>query len=258
MTVNVTPVRDDLTLTGGVGNDTLVGDLIDVGSYDHLIGLAGNDSLSGLAGNDTLDGGAGNDTLNGGTGADSMTGGDGSDVYYVDHTGDVVSETNATASTGGTDTVLQHLAAYTLTANVENGRILDDGRQPRRQHAQQRPLRRRRQQRAQRRHRNRYRLLRLRRDGHCRRYRQSVGFRRAGDRQLGSGHAHRHRKPDRLKLQRHSSPATPPLTASAGQRQRHARWRRRQRHPERRHGCRQHDRRRWLRRLLSSTTPETS
>ncbi|MEF8747646.1 MAG: cadherin-like domain-containing protein [Candidatus Accumulibacter propinquus] len=123
MTVNVTPVRDDLTLTGGVGNDTLVGDLIDVGSYDHLIGLAGNDSLSGLAGNDTLDGGAGNDTLNGGSGADSMTGGDGSDIYYVEHTGDVVSETNAVLATGGTDTVLSTLAAYTLTANVENGRI---------------------------------------------------------------------------------------------------------------------------------------
>jgi Ca2+-binding RTX toxin-like protein len=124
MTVNVTPVRDDLTLTGGVGNDTLVGDLIDVGSYDHLIGLAGNDSLSGLASNDTLDGGAGNDTLNGGTGADSMTGGDGSDFYYVEDTGDVVTETNATASTGGTDHVHSSLAAYTLTANVENGRIL--------------------------------------------------------------------------------------------------------------------------------------
>jgi Ca2+-binding RTX toxin-like protein len=124
MTVNVTPVRDDLTLTGGVGNDTLVGDLIDVGSYDHLIGLAGNDSLSGLAGNDTLDGDAGNDTLNGGTGADSMTGGDGSDVYYVEHTGDTVSETNATASTGGTDHVHSSLAAYTLGSHIENGRIL--------------------------------------------------------------------------------------------------------------------------------------
>jgi Ca2+-binding RTX toxin-like protein len=127
MTVNVTPVRDDLTLTGGVGNDTLVGDLIDIGSYDHLIGLAGNDSLSGLAGNDTLDGGAGNDTLNGGTGADSMTGGDGSDVYYVDHTGDVVTETNATASTGGTDTAYSYLSSYTLGNYVENGRILATG-----------------------------------------------------------------------------------------------------------------------------------
>jgi Ca2+-binding RTX toxin-like protein len=106
-----------------VGNDTLVGDLIDVGSYDHLIGLAGNDSLSGLAGNDTLDGGAGNDTLNGGSGADSMTGGEGSDIYYVDHTGDVVIESNATASTGGTDVVYSYLAAYTLTTNVENARV---------------------------------------------------------------------------------------------------------------------------------------
>jgi Ca2+-binding RTX toxin-like protein len=53
-----------------------------------------------------------------------MTGGDGSDVYSVDNTGDVVSETNATASIGGTDTVNSSLAAYTLATNVENGRIV--------------------------------------------------------------------------------------------------------------------------------------
>jgi len=53
-----------------------------------------------------------------------MTGGDGSDVYYVRDVGDLVSETNATASSGGTDTVYSYLSAYTLTANVENGRIL--------------------------------------------------------------------------------------------------------------------------------------
>jgi serralysin len=54
-------------------------------------------------------------------------GGDGSDGYFVRDGGDVVSETNAVLATGGTDTVYSYLSAYTLTANVENGRILSTG-----------------------------------------------------------------------------------------------------------------------------------
>ena len=79
------------------------------------------------AGNDLLTGTSGNDTLNGGVGADTMTGGDGSDRYYVDNIGDKVIETNAITSTGGTDLVYSYLSAYTLGANVENGRILSSG-----------------------------------------------------------------------------------------------------------------------------------
>jgi len=74
-----------------------------------------------------LYGGAGNDVLNGGAGVDRMTGDDGSDIYYVDNAGDVVVETNSTASTGGSDTVYSFLNAYTLGANVENGRVLATG-----------------------------------------------------------------------------------------------------------------------------------
>ncbi|MBV7569892.1 S-layer family protein [Pseudomonas sp. PDM27] len=120
------------TLTGGAGNDVLIGQ----GGADNFSGMAGNDLLSGFAGNDVLSGGAGNDTLkggtgndvlNGGAGLDRMTGGDGSDLYYVDNIGDVVIETNATASTGGSDTVYSFLSAYTLGANIEKGRILNTG-----------------------------------------------------------------------------------------------------------------------------------
>ncbi len=68
--VAVAAVRDDLTLTGTSGVDTLKGDTIDAGSYDKLSGLGGNDKLFGLAGNDTLIGGAGADQLTGGTGND--------------------------------------------------------------------------------------------------------------------------------------------------------------------------------------------
>jgi Ca2+-binding RTX toxin-like protein len=92
-----------------------------------LTGTSGNDTLTGAGGSDTLNGAAGNDTLNGSTGADTLNGGDGNDIYTVDHTGDVVTETNATASTGGTDHVHSTLAAYTLGTNVENGRILATG-----------------------------------------------------------------------------------------------------------------------------------
>jgi Ca2+-binding RTX toxin-like protein len=75
---------ENLTLTGtGALNGT--GNSLD----NHLIGNSGANSLSGDAGNDTLDGGSGIDT---------MTGGDGSDIYYVRDLGDLVSETNATAS----------------------------------------------------------------------------------------------------------------------------------------------------------------
>ncbi|MGQ7816036.1 M10 family metallopeptidase C-terminal domain-containing protein [Metapseudomonas furukawaii] len=97
--------------TGGSGSDTLV-------AIENLTGSNFNDRLTGNS--------AAN-VLNGGTGADTLIGGDGNDVYYVDSAGDLVSETNATASTGGTDVVYSSLAAYTLGANVEQGRILATG-----------------------------------------------------------------------------------------------------------------------------------
>jgi Ca2+-binding RTX toxin-like protein len=106
--------------TGGSGSDTLT-------SIENLIGSAYADKLTGNADANSLGGGAGNDTLDGGAGSDTLAGGDGSDTYVVRDGGDVVSETNAVLATGGTDTVHSTLAAYTLTANVENGRILATG-----------------------------------------------------------------------------------------------------------------------------------
>jgi Ca2+-binding RTX toxin-like protein len=120
------------SLTGGTasgsGDDTLIGIECLIGSpnADTLSGDGNANSLDGAAGNDTLYGGAGNDTLTGGSGADSLTGGDGSDHYYIDHLGDQVNETNATAA-GGTDLVHTTLASYTLGNHVENGRILASG-----------------------------------------------------------------------------------------------------------------------------------
>jgi Ca2+-binding RTX toxin-like protein len=97
--------------TGGSGSDTLLN----------------IEKLTGSNYADILTGNTGSNALNGGTGADTLTGGDGGDTYYVDNAGDKVIETNAVASTGGIDRVDSYLSAYTLDANVENGRILSSG-----------------------------------------------------------------------------------------------------------------------------------
>ena len=106
--------------TGGSGSDTLI-------SIENLIGTIFVDNLTGNSGPNTLNGGGGNDVLNGMGGADILIGGDDSDTYYVDNIGDTVTETNASISTGGTDLVNSYLSTYTLTPNVENGRILASG-----------------------------------------------------------------------------------------------------------------------------------
>jgi len=88
------------TLTGGAGNDTIIG------------GTAG-DFLTGNRGNDTLDGGAG---------ADTLLGGAGNDTYIVDTTADTIYETTTTSSTtdaGGADTV-QASVTWTLGSSLEN------------------------------------------------------------------------------------------------------------------------------------------
>ncbi|UVT17204.1 MAG: putative Ig domain-containing protein [Nitrospira sp.] len=99
----------DVTVT----NPNLV--LRGTSAHDVLTGGAGNDQLFGLAGRDTLHGQAGDDLLDGGLGNDTMTGGTGNDTYWVDATGDVVTE----LVNEGTDTV-QSSITYTLGKNVEN------------------------------------------------------------------------------------------------------------------------------------------
>ncbi len=101
-------------LNGLDGNDTISGG----DGADSITGGLGNDTLKGEAGDDTLSGDAGIDILDGGLGADSLTGGDGNDTYTVDNIGDLVSETNSNATTGGTDLVNSSIT-YILGANLE-------------------------------------------------------------------------------------------------------------------------------------------
>jgi Ca2+-binding RTX toxin-like protein len=82
---------------------------------NRITGNSSSNYLWGAAGNDTISGGAGNDTISGGTGNDSMSGGLGDDLYYVDSTGDIVTE-NAGE---GTDTIYSSVSRI-LSSNVEN------------------------------------------------------------------------------------------------------------------------------------------
>lgn len=85
------------------------------------------ENATGGSGADTITGNVFANVLNGGGGADRMTGSNGNDIYYADNAGDIVTETNAVSATGGVDLVLSYLSAYTLGANVENGRIVSSG-----------------------------------------------------------------------------------------------------------------------------------
>jgi Ca2+-binding RTX toxin-like protein len=79
---------NDLTLTGGSGNDSLTGSsgndvLTGLGGNDTLNGFTGNDSLNGGSGDDVLNGNAGDDVLDGGAGNDALSGGDGKNAYLL-------------------------------------------------------------------------------------------------------------------------------------------------------------------------------
>ena len=108
----VDTVVSGLATTLGANVENLV--LTGVGNLGGT-GNALNNQISGNSGNNTLSGGAGNDTLDGGVGADTLLGGAGDDTYYVDQTGDAVTE----AAAEGTDTVVSAID-YTLGGNVEN------------------------------------------------------------------------------------------------------------------------------------------
>jgi Ca2+-binding RTX toxin-like protein len=92
------PVEDTLNsienVTGGAGNDTIVGS----GSANVLSGGGGDDALQGGGAADTIHGDAGNDTISGGGGADTIDGGAGNDtVVYTFGDGTDVTD-------GGADT----------------------------------------------------------------------------------------------------------------------------------------------------------
>lgn len=116
--VSVNLVSTLAQATGGSGSDRLL-------NVENLVGSAHDDRLTGNAAANRLQGGVGNDTLEGGAGADTLDGGAGRDLYRVDNLGDLVIE--ADDAGGGIDLVASTLAAYTLGAGVEEGRIVSSG-----------------------------------------------------------------------------------------------------------------------------------
>jgi VCBS repeat-containing protein len=123
----VDSVGDVVVENANEGTDTVVPSIsYTLGTNVENLMLGGTAAINGTGNNgdnvmfgnsaaNILTGGAGNDTLNGGAGADTLIGGTGNDIYFVDSTGDVVTE-NANE---GTDLVQSYIT-YTLGANVEN------------------------------------------------------------------------------------------------------------------------------------------
>ena len=108
---------DNLIVGNGADND-----LFSFFGNDTLCGGSGNDSLNGWEGNDILYGGAGNDTLQGRligaghVGDKKLYGGAGNDTYYVESTGDTITE----SFNKGIDTVIAYGTSWVLGDNLEN------------------------------------------------------------------------------------------------------------------------------------------
>ena len=102
-----TIAADDLiwSITGGAGNDTIVGD----DQADTLLGGLGNDNIKGGLGVDVITGGGGQDTITGGAGRDTITISTGNNVVVLGGTaatlaaGDLMAA--AIDATGSGDTV---------------------------------------------------------------------------------------------------------------------------------------------------------
>lgn len=80
-------VQVNTNLTGGVGNDTLVGSML---GTNILVGGAGKDNLTGGNLGDMLDGGNAGDILTGGAGDDNLSGGNGADTLDAGDGNDIV------------------------------------------------------------------------------------------------------------------------------------------------------------------------
>ena len=134
------------TLSGGLGDDLYLVDQSDEiviesegAGIDNVISTAtvtlaenvenllllGDAAINGTGNADTNEiyGNGASNVIDGGAGADSMAGGSGNDTYMVDNVSDQILELPG----GGTDTVLSSASSYTLSANVENGRIVAVG-----------------------------------------------------------------------------------------------------------------------------------
>lgn len=115
---NVGPNGDIENVTGGSGNDLLVGN----GLANSLQGGPGNDTLWGGDGNDTLGGGQNDDEIHGGAGSDALYSGAGVNKLYGDNDNDVFYTRNGSVDTldGGNGYDQAQVDSNDLLSNVES------------------------------------------------------------------------------------------------------------------------------------------
>jgi Ca2+-binding RTX toxin-like protein len=122
-------------LTGGVGNDTLVGSvllnvLVGGNGRDNLTGGPLNDVLQGDNGADILVGGEGNDNLSGGNGPDSMDAGAGADILVGGKGRDALTGGEGADNFAGNDKLWEFRDLNgiedTYTININPWDLIDD------------------------------------------------------------------------------------------------------------------------------------
>ena len=125
VTYTSTNTADDVTITGGAGNDSLISAAAST-KVATINGGAGNDVITGGAGKDVLSGGDGNDVITGGANGDTLSGGAGNDIFDLNAIAesvlanrDVISDFsantfgNGTAGAAGTGAVFASQANFT-------------------------------------------------------------------------------------------------------------------------------------------------
>ncbi|WP_415233500.1 calcium-binding protein [Pseudorhodobacter sp.] len=108
------PGPENLTLTGGDGDDILTGNA----GADTISGGDGVDLLGGRDGDDLIDGGAGDDYIDGGSGADTLLGGDDDDFVQGNDGNDLLDGGN------GNDSLAGHMHNDNMTGDIGDDSIL--------------------------------------------------------------------------------------------------------------------------------------
>ena len=118
-TTNGALTVNDILGLGATGGGPING----TGAAETLTGTNDNDIINGLGGADIIYGLDGDDIIDGGTSVDTMIGGRGNDTYYVNVSGDIITE----RANEGIDLVMSSASNYQLRSTVENITLIAGG-----------------------------------------------------------------------------------------------------------------------------------